>query len=163
MEQSYVLPTEVSPKVPYDRFADFLRSRGKRLTKQKSLILEMIFTHHDHFDVDELLEHLAEPLANRTLSRPTVYRMLIELVEAGILRKWTHHGRSFFEHRYGYPQHDHLHCVCCNTISEFHSDELDQLVGKIAAACGFHPSEHRLFIDGYCEKCKKQRREDEVS
>ncbi len=93
---------------PLDRFAEFLRTRGKRITRQRRWIVEQVFSHHDHFDADELMSHLAEMISGRRLSRPTVYRTLGELVEAGLLRKMTLGGRNVFEHEYGYPSHDHL-------------------------------------------------------
>ena len=56
---------------PTERFAQFLQARGKRLTPQRRLIVEQVFSHHDHFDADELIDHL-QPLlaARRKLSRP---------------------------------------------------------------------------------------------
>jgi len=72
---------------PVERFAQFLQSRGKRVTEQRRLIVDQIFSHHDHFDAEELIEHLQDLIARRKVSRPTVYRTLAELVEAGLLRK----------------------------------------------------------------------------
>ena len=65
---------------PAERFAQFLRSREKRITQQRRWIVETVFSHHDHFDAEELLEHLQDLIARRKLSRPTVYRTLAELV-----------------------------------------------------------------------------------
>ena len=46
------------------------------------------------------------------------------MVEAGLLRKMVLGGRAVYEHDYGYPQHDHLHCTECDKLIEFSSDEL---------------------------------------
>ena len=40
---------------PLERFAEFLQTRGKRVTRQRRLIVEQVFSHHDHFDADELM------------------------------------------------------------------------------------------------------------
>ena len=64
------------PLRPEERFTEFLRTSGKRLTSQRRWIVEQVFSHHDHFDADELMGHLAELIAQRKLSRPTVYRTL---------------------------------------------------------------------------------------
>src|SRR3990172_3764559 len=109
------------PLTPAERFSQFLQSTGKRITQQKRLIVEQVFSHHDHFDADELLDHLRPLVAQRKVSRPTVYRTLAELVEAGMLRKMALGGRSVYEHEYGYPSHDHLYCQQCNRLLEFHS------------------------------------------
>ena len=39
---------------PAERFGQFLQRRGKRITQQRRLIVETVFSHHDHFDADEL-------------------------------------------------------------------------------------------------------------
>ena len=59
-----------------------------------------------------------------------VYRTLNELVEAGLLRKMTLGNRSVYEHDYGYPQHDHLHCTECDKLIEFQTDELAGLLAR---------------------------------
>ena len=63
---------------PSDRFAEFLQSRGKRLTQQKQSLLDTIFKRHEHFDVDDLLDELRQVEDGPKASRPTVYRTLNE-------------------------------------------------------------------------------------
>ena len=65
--------------------------------------------------------------AGRRVSRSTVYRTLRLLVEAGLLRELRLTNRTVYEHDYGYPSHDHLHCSECNTIVEFRNDEIRKL------------------------------------
>jgi Fur family transcriptional regulator, ferric uptake regulator len=142
---------------PGERFAQFLQGRGKRVTAQRQLIVEQIFSHHDHFDVDGLLEHLQPLIAQRRVSRPTVYRTLAELVEAGMLRKMEISGRSVFEHDYGYPQHDHLYCQVCNRLIEFQSVELEQIRDQVARQEDFEVIGHRMFVTGICADCRGKR------
>ena len=142
---------------PVERFAQFLQDRGKRVTAQRQLIVEQIFSHHDHFDADELLEHLQPLIAQRRVSRPTVYRTLAELVEAGMLRKMELSGRSVFEHEYGYPRHDHLYCQMCNKLIEFHSEELERIRDEVARQVDFEVIGHRMFVTGICADCRGKR------
>ena len=153
-ENDYSLgPVKVSLS-PEQQFAQFLQSKGKRVTSQRRLIVEQVFSHHDHFDADELLGHLQELIAERKVSRPTVYRTLGELTEAGLIRKMSFEGRSVYEHDYGYPRHDHLHCQVCDRLIEFHSEELDQLVHEVAKKYRFDLQFHRMIVTGICEKCR---------
>ena len=142
---------------PLERFAQFLKTRGKRVTEQRRLIVEQVFSHHDHFDADELMDHLKELIAQRKVSRPTVYRTLSELVEAGMLRKMTLGGRGVFEHDYGYPSHDHLHCQICNNLIEFHSDALEQIRDEVARERDFQVHGHRMFVTGICSRCRRRQ------
>ncbi len=141
---------------PTDRFTQFLQGRGKRLTRQRQLIVEMVFSHHDHFDAEELIDHLRPLIAGRKVSRPTIYRTLGELVEAGMLRAMTLRGRSVYEHDYGYPRHDHLHCQSCGRLIEFHSSQLEQLCETVARQHDFQVAGHRMFVTGTCAQCRRK-------
>ena len=142
---------------PVERFREFLESRGKKFTSQRELLVEKIFTRHDHFEADELVESLAYG-ENNKVGRATVYRTLAELVKAGLLRKLDLGDRVVYEHDYGYPQHDHLHCEQCRKLIEFQSEELVKLREEVAAQYGFKVNGHRLIINGICQECRQARR-----
>ena len=72
---------------PLERFEEFLQSRGKRITQQRRTIVEEVYKRHEHFDAEELYSHLSRTAGARSVSRPTVYRTLAELVDAGLLRE----------------------------------------------------------------------------
>jgi Fur family transcriptional regulator, ferric uptake regulator len=147
------------PAPPVERFAEYLKARGKRVTRQRLMIIRQVFSHHDHFDADELMTHLEDAIARRRLSRPTVYRTLGELVDAGLLRKMSLGGRSVFEHDYGYPSHDHLLCQVCNTLIEFHSGALERIRDRVAEEHDFQVLGHRMFVTGICASCRRRRGE----
>ena len=140
---------------PAERFAQFLARRGKRITRQRRLIVETIYSHHDHFDADELMDHLHQLIVERKISRPTVYRTLAELVEAEMLRKMSLGGRSVYEHDYGYPSHDHLYCQNCNRLIEFHSADLVRIRDAVSRQHDFEVIGHRMFVTGVCADCHR--------
>jgi Fur family ferric uptake transcriptional regulator len=146
---------------PWEQFTQFLESRGKRVTRQRQKIVEQVFSHHDHFDVDELMDHLRDLIAQGEVSRPTVYRTLGELVEAGLLRQMMLGGRSVYEHEYGYPSHDHLHCQVCNRLIEFHSDDLERIRDAVAREHCFNVLSHRMFVTGICAECRARTEKHE--
>jgi Fur family ferric uptake transcriptional regulator len=142
---------------PQERFEEYLQSRGKRITQQRRSLVDYVFRRHDHFDADELIDHLSRQKGDGKVSRPTVYRTLNELVEAGLLRRMTLTGRCVYEHDYGYPQHDHLYCQMCDKLIEFHSDELAAIRDAVARQHNFRVSGHRLIITGICDECSRKR------
>jgi Fur family ferric uptake transcriptional regulator len=142
---------------PQERFEEYLQSRGKRITQQRRSLVDHIFERHDHFDADELIDTLGRRHADDKISRPTVYRTLNELVEAGLLRKMTLGGRAVYEHDYGYPQHDHLYCQLCDKLIEFSSEELQELRDAVAREHNFRVTGHRLIITGVCQECSRKR------
>jgi len=49
------VPVALSPR---DRFIEYLQSRGMRVTQQRLALVDHVFSHHEHFDADQLMEQL---------------------------------------------------------------------------------------------------------
>ena len=147
---------EVS-QTPLERFEEYLLSRGLRKTEQRRFLVEQVFSRHEHFDADQLIDQLPRKGEANYVSRPTVYRTLKEFVDAGLLRRFELNGRSVYEHDYGYPEHDHFYCVKCHELTEFQSDELTQLRDDIAREHRFRVKSHRFIIQGVCHECSNRR------
>ncbi len=143
---------------PLERFEEYLQSRGKRATRQRRMMVEQIFARHDHFDADQLLVELQQQLGQRRVSRPTVYRTLTELVDAGLLRKMNLAGRAVYEHDYGYPQHDHLYCQECEKLVEFNTEAVREIAEAAAREHGFRFQAHRFIVTGICSDCSRRKR-----
>lgn len=157
MSSEYALGEVQVALNPQERFEEYLQSRGKRITQQRRILIDYVFSRHEHFDADELIAALGKELKGERVSRATVYRTLEELVEAGLLRTINLAGRAVYEHDYGYPQHDHLHCELCDSLIEFQSDAFNDLRNAVAAKHGFRVTGHRLIINGVCESCSQKR------
>lgn len=152
---------------PAERFEEYLQSRGLRSTDQRRYLVEQVFSRHEHFDADQLIEQLPRKGDPNYVSRPTVYRTLKEFVDAGLLRRFELNGRGVYEHDYGYPEHDHLYCIKCHQLLEFQSDKMIQLREEVARQYRFRVRSHRLIIQGVCEACSRnasrtRRRQDLV-
>lgn len=156
------VPVSLSPE---ERFEEYLQSRGQRNTEQRRFLVKQVFSHHEHFDVDALIEQLPRKGEPNYVSRPTVYRTLKEFVDAGLLHCFQLEGRSVYEHDYGYPQHDHLYCTRCQKLIEFTSSEVDKIREQVSADHNFRVTSHRLIIQGVCQDClrrRKKRKQDLV-
>ena len=143
---------------PRERFVEYLQSRGMRVTQQRLALVDHVFSRHEHFDADQLMEQLPASGQEGHVSRPTVYRTLGEFVDAGLLRKFILNGRAVYEHDYGYPQHDHFHCTQCNRLLEFESPDLLKLRDEVAREHRFRVTGHRLIITGVCDECSRANR-----
>ena len=153
-------------QTPIERFEEYLVARGLRKTDQRRFLVEQVFSRHEHFDADQLIDQLPRRGDANYVSRPTVYRTLKEFVDAGLLRRFELNGRSVYEHDYGYPEHDHLYCVKCNRLIEFQSEEIAKLRDEIGRTHRFRVRSHRLIIQGVCQDCSsrqsQRRRQDRV-
>ena len=158
MAENFSLGTVKVALAPRERFEEFLQSKGKRITQQRRIIVDQVFRRHDHFDAEDLMAQLGGVTEGRRVSRPTVYRTLSELVDSGLLRGMSLGGRTVYEHDYGYPQHDHLHCQKCNKLIEFKSDEVAQIGEALEREYPFRVTGHRLIFTGLCADCRVQKR-----
>ena len=158
MPENQTLNPVQTALTPQARFEEYLQSRGMRHTEQRRLLVEHIFSHHEHFDTDQLIAQLPLKGQRAYVSLPTVYRTLAEFVDAGLLRKFELNGRAVYEHDYGYPAHDHLYCKQCQKLFEFESEELVDLRNRVAQEHHFRVTGHRLTIYGICETCAQAKR-----
>lgn len=151
------LPAVEVSQSPEDKFREYLnsRSRPQRFTEQQRDLVQLIFQRHSHFDADKLIEELKE--ADLSVSRATVYRTLRKLVDAGLLRSIELGARTYYEHDYGYPQHEHLFCDQCNTMIEFQASAIESVVQEVSSRHHFRPSGHSLIIRGVCGECNRGR------
>lgn len=148
------LAQPASPQSAEEKFREFLEIRGEKLTSPRRALIRHIFSSHKHFDADELVAELRKSEAN--VSRSTVYRTLRLLVDSGLLREFRLSNRSVYEHDFGYPSHDHIHCTQCDAIVEFRNDEIRKIRELVGQEHGFRADSHRLVIEGVCRDCQRK-------
>jgi len=140
------------------KFLQFLRDRGHRVTSERLALFDEIFAQHGHIDAEELLG-LMKARALK-ISRATVYRNLDLLVECGLARKQRlGRNRFLYEHVHPGQRHDHLVCTGCGRVVEFLSPGIAALQAEICRAHGFSTTFHTLQISGLCNACAERRAE----
>lgn len=140
-----------------EKFREYLatRARPKRFTDQQRDMVAYIFSKHNHFDADQLIDEMkAEGFS---VSRATIYRTLEKLVDAGLLRCVDLGARKFYEHDYGYPQHDHLLCQKCHQVFEFQHPAMEALLREVTEQHQFQAQGHSFVIRGICADCNRAR------
>lgn len=147
------IPQATSEPMPQRAaFLEFLSKHGLKLTRQRLTVVNEIFSDNGHFEAEELVERLK---GNHTrVSRATVYRTLELLRECQLVEKLdfgTH--RAYYEHVSPNEHHDHLICIRCGNVIEFHNERLESMQREICGNFGFEESYHSLRIFGHCSKC----------
>lgn len=139
------------------RFERFLRSRELKLTSQRRRIFDRAFETHEHFSAETLYAWLKSEPGPR-VSRATVYRTLSLLLEGGFVEALdAGRGELVYEHVLGHTHHDHMVCLDCGKIEEFHDERIEELQLEACRKKGFHLVNHDLRLRGYCKACAKKR------
>jgi len=151
------LPAVEVSQSPENKFREYLASRRRpqRYTEQQRDMVQFIFAQHNHFDAEQLIDEMKR--AGFQVSRATVYRTLAKLVDAGLLRRLELGPRMFYEHDYGYPQHEHMYCQKCGRVIEFQEPALDQIIRSVCQQQNFQTSGHTFIIRGVCDDCNRAR------
>jgi Fur family ferric uptake transcriptional regulator len=61
-------------------------------------------------------------------------------------------GHSVFEIS-SEEHHDHIVCIKCGIVEEFHDAEIELRQEQVAKRLGFKLTEHNLNLYGYCPNC----------
>ncbi|MCF8070106.1 MAG: transcriptional repressor [Desulfobacterales bacterium] len=139
-------------KTEIDVFREYLKENGRRNTPERKIIVEEIFSTHDHFDVDELYNRLKNNKKN--VSRVSIYRIIPLLIDSGLIQEsYFEDGHCHYEHIFGHQHHCHLRCINCGKILEFREPSITAVEARISKKYNFEVKGHKLEVFGYCSDC----------
>ena len=133
---------------------DKLRELGFKVTLPRQKILHMLeASDPHHLSAEDIYRALIDQ--NEEVGVATIYRVLSQFEESGIVHKLNFENNQAIYELCGVEHHDHLVCVKCNTIIEFQDDIIEQHQLQIAKKHGFELTDHSLYLYGLCKDCRK--------
>jgi Fur family ferric uptake transcriptional regulator len=137
----------------HERLDAYMRKKGLRSTAQRRVIADTFFKSPNHVTIEELLARVRE--IEPRVGYATVYRTLKLFTECGIAAE-----RNFGDGQTRYElsdestksHHDHLICIDCARIIEFHDERIEVLQDDVADKLGFRIDSHKHEIYGECER-----------
>ncbi len=149
-----------------DRIARFSAEHGLKNSRARAQVLTAIVDSlgargaKRHASLVEIA-HLVQA-SHPGIGVATVYRNVPLFVQAGILRETLidNQGQRLFELSMT-EHHDHIVCLDCHEILEFHDPSIEEAQEKITKKLRFTPSHHTHVIYarcGYLSSPKKRRR-----
>lgn len=128
-----------------------------KITRQRKMIIEIMYEHRDHIDAEALFSILKQQKAG--VSRATIYRTLEMLVAKRLIRKMDFgEGRNVYEFKLGQPHHDHMKCLRCGKVIEFNDHIIELRQNTICQNYKFHPTFHVMQIYGICCECREKEK-----
>ena len=130
-----------------------LKDAGLKITLPRIKILQILESSKvHHLSAEDVYKHLLQN--DEEIGLATVYRVLTQFESAGLVIR--HHfevGHSVFELSTN-DHHDHLVCVKCGLVEEFHDEEIERRQENIALERGFELTDHNLNLYGLCPQCR---------
>src|SRR5271169_380114 len=139
---------------PSGHLQDALRQRRIRLTRQRSVILQVMDNAEQHLDVDQILERAQK--MDPAIHLVTVYRTIDLLKKQGLIDELDllhlRGDRHYYE-THGPRDHIHVACLRCGKVREFESRLYEQLKEQIARDCSINVTVSRTEVGGICNDC----------
>ncbi len=130
-----------------------LKNTGLKVTLPRLKILETFQKNkhsNRHMSAEDVYKILMQD--DMDVGLATVYRVLMQFEEAGILIRNAFDGdKSFYELNHG-EHHDHLVCLDCGRVEEFYDDSIEERQHTIAKERGFAIANHALSLYVNCTK-----------
>lgn len=128
-----------------------LRKAGLKVTAPRIKILQLLEQGNpQHMSAEDVYKSLLE--SGDDVGLATVYRVLTQFQAAGLVERHNFDsGHSVFELARG-DHHDHILCIDCGRVEEFHDEVIEQRQQQIATQMGFSLKEHSLHLYAHCQK-----------
>lgn len=140
------------------KLTEYLDKRNLRKTPERFAILELVFSHNDHFRIETLYQEMEE--RSYHVSRSTVYNTMELFCECGIVRKHQFNTRrSLYEKVVNTSAGNHHHLICteCGKIREIKDAELMRHISMHKYG-RFNASYFQLYVYGVCASCAKRNK-----
>lgn len=141
----------------YAKLDAYMAKKGLRQTSQRKVIAEAFFSGPSHVTIEELLAAVRDE--DPRIGYATVYRTLKLFTECGIAAERNFgDGPSRYElsDQSTNEHHDHLICLDCGKIIEFHDERIEKLQEQLTKELGFRIKSHKHEIYGYCSDCQNR-------
>lgn len=133
--------------------AQALSDAGYRRGGARRAILELLDEQPCALSAVEIEQALGE--RSREVSRASVYRVMDELEEIGLVQR-VEVGQGIVRYepvRHGHGHHHHLVCDHCGRLQPFTDDGLERAIRRLSERLPLRVSEHEIVIHGACETC----------
>ncbi|HTR41598.1 MAG TPA: Fur family transcriptional regulator [Pseudomonadales bacterium] len=145
--------------MPIDNYIDRLKGEGHRVTPKVRAVIEVFLERKSILDPFEVQARLQKRF--KGVGLPTVYRILENLANCGILVAVANEDRElryFICRGIEHGHHHHFICCDCGKVDEVNLCLMDEVSKYVKRHLKATVQSHFLQIEGLCEKCGRNGR-----
>ncbi len=122
---------------------------------QKDYILKVLYHSSKHLNAEEIAFNIKAKY-NVNIGIVTIYNALKFFEEINLVKSLSIENNPKKYELNLFIHHDHLVCIKCHKIVEFHNEDIEQVQKDIANKHKFLLKDHEMTIYGLCENCQKE-------
>lgn len=145
-----------------EHFTGLLKQLQLKATPRRLAVLSILAREQCYTSPEEIWRKLKRKLT--TIGLPTVYRILEELDEKGVITKIIHPSRQLFYYYCGNEgHHHHFICVSCRKVEDVNFCATKEIENEVSRNLKGRVLSHILQINGLCEPCSRKKGEISAS
>jgi len=146
-----VAPSQVESL--HARLKHYLEAQGLKYSEQRWKIAKVVLASAEHLSAQEIIRRVEGEYPD--IGAATVYRNIKVLCDARILKETLldAEDRVVYE-AFEEGHHDHIVCLDCGAIFEFHEPRIESLQASVTDALSFSEVRHRHVIYAHCKLLK---------
>lgn len=132
--------------------ASILKQLKLKVTPRRQEVMSCLGDERSYLSADEVWNRVKPRLGS--IGLPTVYRILDELAEAGVItRIFRSDRKQYYFLCSNQKHHHHFVCESCRRVEDLELCGLDGVSRDIAQRSGGRVTSHILQINGVCGDC----------
>ena len=124
----------------YEDSLEYCRNQGMRLSRQRQLILKLLWDTNEHLAASVIYDRLRQD--GKDIGHTSVYQNLDALAKAGVIERVEKSGGCLYSHQT--LSHSHVHCLDDEQIIDVMIELPPEIIASVEAQAGLTVVDYQI-------------------